>query len=269
MKTRAAILAALLIAGLAPAATLRPSMIVYGVVRDSYGLRLGPDSAMVSAFLGTNEVARTSISPRPAGANYRFEVNVSDPLTASKTEVTPGATVALRVRMGAAWQPVVGTNTFVARGDGSTVNLNLILGLDSDHDGLPDDWEWMVIANSGGAVATLAQVGPGLDLDGDGIPDDQEFLNGTFPFLPGDELRVGALTVTESGRLSFSFTSIQGAIYAVEAAPTLEAPAWSRAPVSLTENGALALLEFTGDGQVATIYFAGPGPAHFYRLRSR
>src|SRR6185369_12457623 len=112
-------------------------------------------------------VARTPIRLQPTGANYRFEVNVSDPLAAARSDVTPGATVAVRVRMGATWQPTIGTNTFVARGDGSTVNRNLILGVDSDNDGLPDDWEWMVIANSGGEVSNLSQVGPGMDLDGD------------------------------------------------------------------------------------------------------
>jgi hypothetical protein len=269
MKARLAIIAALLSVCQTPAVTLRPSMIVYGVIRDSYGLRPGPDSAMVSAFFGTTEVARTPIKPQPAGGNYRFEVNVSDPLTASTNDVIPGATVSVRVRMGAALPATIGANTFIARGHGSTVQINLILGTDSDNDGLPDDWEWMVIANSGGAISNLTQVGPGMDLDGDGMPDDQEFLNGTFPFLPGDELRVGMLTVTEGGRLSFSFTSVNGALYSVESAATVESPEWAVTPVSLAENGAPELLEFTGDGRVVTIYFAGSGPTHFYRLRSR
>ena len=60
----------------APASTKRPSVIVYGMVRDSFGLRLPQDSAMVGAFLGTNETARTAIRPLLAGANYRFDVNV-------------------------------------------------------------------------------------------------------------------------------------------------------------------------------------------------
>lgn len=267
MKTRVAIIALLLGAGLAFAATLRPSMIVYGVIRDSYGLRLGPESALVSAFLGSNIVAQTSIRPQPAGANYRFDVNVSDPLTAGTNDVAPGDTVAIRVRMGSVLPPTIGTNTFLARGDGSSVNVNLVLGVDSDNDGLPDDWERMVIANSGGAISNLAQVGPGMDLDGDGIPDDQEFWNGTFPFLPDDVLRVGALTVTGNGRLSFSFTSVDGGVYAVQSTPTLENPDWTATPVALTEDGALSLLEFTGNGQVVTIYFAAAGPTHFYRLQ--
>ena len=187
MRIPFAVFGVLAAAGVASAATLRPSTIVYGAIRDSYGIWLSPDSAMVSAFLGTNEVARTTIRPQLSGANYRFEVNVCDPASASPADVTPGATVALRVRIGLDFQPLIGTNTFVVLGNGETVNRSLILGVDSDGDGLPDAWEWMVIANSGGLISNLSQVGPGRDLDGDGVPDDQEFFNGSFAFLPGDE----------------------------------------------------------------------------------
>lgn len=269
MKTRVAIIAGLLSAGLSFSATQRPSMIVHGVIRDSYGLRLGPDAAMVSAYFGTNEVARTATKTQPAGANYRLDVNVVDPLTAGPQDLTPGATVAIRVRVGAVLPPTIGTNTFTAQGDGSSVNINLTIGVDSDQDGLPDDWERMVIANSGGAISDLSQVGPGRDLDGDGVPDDVEFLNGTFAFLPDDLLRIRALAVMPDGRLSFSFTSVDGAIYSVDSKPTLETPEWTATPVSLTETGPINLAEFTGNGQVITIYFAPAGPTHFYRLKAR
>jgi hypothetical protein len=176
------------------ASTKRPSVIVYGLIRDSFGIRLPQDSATVGAFLGTNETARTTIRPLLAGANYRFDVNVSDPLTAGLKEIKPGDPVSIRVRVGGVIQPSIGNNTFIAQGDGPGVNINLVLGVDSDGDGLPDDWEWLMIANSGGQVTNLSQVGPGRDLDGDGVPDDQEFWNGTFAFLPDDLLRLANLT---------------------------------------------------------------------------
>src|SRR4051794_40858947 len=100
MKNIFALIGLLLGLGAASANTLRPSIIVYGVIRDSYGLRLSPNSASVSAFFGTNEVARTSIQIQPGGANYRLEVNVSDPVAAGAADVTPGAVVVLRVRIG-------------------------------------------------------------------------------------------------------------------------------------------------------------------------
>jgi hypothetical protein len=242
-------------------------MIVYGVIRDSYGLRLSPDSAMVGAFLGTNETARTTIKPQPAGANYRFEVNVSDPITAGGNEIIPGSAVAIRARIGSVLQASIGNNTFTAQGNGSTVNINLILGVDSDGDGLPDDWERLMIANSGGQVSSLAQVGPGQDLDRDGVPDDQEFWNGTFAFLPDDLLRIESLTRHVNGRLSFSFQPIQGASYSVEFSAGLHAPAWILCPISLTETGALSPGSVTGGTQSLRLFFEPGSPTRFWRLR--
>jgi hypothetical protein len=242
-------------------------MIVYGVIRDSYGLRLPPDSAMVGAFLGTNETARTTIRPQPAGANYRFEVNVSDPLTAGGQEITPGSAVAIRARIGSVLQPSIGNNIFSAQGNGSTVNINLVLGMDSDGDGLPDDWERLMIANSGGQVSSLDQIGPGRDLDGDGVPDDQEFWNGTFAFLPDDLLRMESLTRHANGRLSFRFQPIQGASYSVEFSPGLDPPTWSPCPISLTETGALSPGSVTGGTQSIALFFEPNPPTRFWRLR--
>jgi hypothetical protein len=256
---------------IASAATLRPSMIVYGTIRDSYGLRLTPDSATVGAFLGTNEMARTTIRPQPAGVNYRFDVNVSDPLTAGTNDIaiTPGAIVSIRARIGGVLQPNIGTNSFMANGNGSSVNVDLVLGVDSDGDGLPDDWEWLMIANSGGRVSNLSQVGPGHDLDGDGAPDDQEFWNGSFAFLPDDLLRMSSLTRHANGRLSFSFLPVAGVTYSVEFTAGLEAPAWNLCPISLTENGPLVAGTVTGGAQFITLFVEPGFPKRFWRLRGQ
>lgn len=249
------------------ASTKRPSVIVYGMVRDSFGIRLPQDSAMVGAFLGTNETARTTIRPLLAGANYRFDVNVSDPLTAGLKEIKPGDLVSIRVRVGGVLQPTIGNSTFIAQGDGPGVNINLILGVDSDGDGLPDDWEWLMIANSGGQVSNLSQVGPGRDLDGDGVPDDQEFWNGTFAFLPDDLLRLANLTRHANGRMSFRFLPIEGVSYVVEVSPDLDNPTWTTCPISLTETGALVAGPVTGGTQFVTLFVEPGPPTRFWRLR--
>ncbi len=249
------------------ASTKRPSVIVYGMVRDSFGIRLPPESAMVGAFLGTNETARTAIRPLLAGANYRFDVNVSDPLTAGPKEIKPGDLVSIRVRVGGVLQPTIGNSTFIAQGDGPGVNINLILGVDSDGDGLPDDWEWLMIANSGGQVNNLSQVGPGRDLDGDGVPDDQEFWNGTFAFLPDDLLRLANLTQHANGRLSFRFLPIEGISYVVEVSPNLDSPTWTTCPISLTETGSLVAGPVTGGTAFITLFVEPGPPRRFWRLR--
>jgi hypothetical protein len=188
---------------------------------------------------------------------------------AGAKDVIPTATVAIRVRVGSVIQPAIGTNTFIARGDGSSVNINLVLGVDTDGDGLPDDWERLVILNSGGRVSSLSEVGPGHDLDGDGVPDDQEFWLGTFAFLPDDLLRIEALTRHPNSRMSFTFRPIEGASYTVEYSPTLDSPVWTLCPVSLTENGSLVSGSVTGGTQDITLFLEATEPSRFWRLRQQ
>ena len=171
------------------------------------------------------------------------------------------------MRIGNVLQPTIGTNTFIAQGNGQVVNLNLVLGVDSDNDGLPDDWERLAILNSGGAISTLAQIGPGTDLDGDGIPDDQEFRDGTFPFLADDLLRISSLTEHANGRLSFSFTPIENLKYWVDFKTSLDEPEWIVTPISLTETGPLTAGSVSGGNQKVTLFFEPGSPTRFWRLR--
>lgn len=62
---------------------------------------------------------------------------------------------------------------------------------DTDHDGLPDDWEQEIVDGDGAdAIATLQDVQPGADFDGDGATNFEEYVAGTSPVdaasLPGD-----------------------------------------------------------------------------------
>jgi hypothetical protein len=254
-------------AGVAWTATMRPSAVVYGDLRDAYGIRLSA-GASVSAFSGSNEVARVSVGTYPRGVNYKLAIDVYDSLTAQPGQVTPGDPLVLRVKVGAQYQPLIGNVTLDAPGDGAIVRRDLVIGEDTDGDGLPDAWERMVIANSGGAVTNLSQVGPGRDLDGDGMSDDQEFWYGSFAFLPGDELRVSAMKKA-GNRYAFTFLSVLGAVYRVETTPDLVHVAWSACPVALTESGAAEPVEFAGDGQFMTVYIELVAKASSYRLRGR
>ena len=86
---------------------------------------------------------------------------------------------------------------------------------DSDHDGLPDDWE-------GNFFGTLDQ-GPGDDPDGDGNSNYTEFLAGFNPTDPAENMRI--TDITKSGNnLSVTWTSIPGKNYQVRFSPDLQAP---------------------------------------------
>lgn len=266
MKVKNLLLALLLAASAASAGTMRPSVIVYGEVRDAFGIRLNSDE-QISAFLGTNEVARTVVSVYPDGSNYRINLDVYDPATAAAGQIKPGDTVTIRVKIGGTFQPAIGTNTFAAPGDGSPVKRSLLVGADSDGDGLPDAWEQMVIANSGGKVTNLNQVGPGKDLDGDGMNDDQEFWYGSFAFLAGDELRAADLDPV-GGRLAFRFLTVLDTPYHVETSPKITVAAWTNCPIALTLSAPAAAGSFLGNGDYMTIYLAPTNSPGYYRLKA-
>jgi len=267
MKVRTLLLALLLAAGAASAGTMRPSVIVYGEVRDAFGIRLN-SGEYVSACLGTNEVARTAVGVYPDGSNYRINLDVFDPATAGPGQVQPGDAVQIRVNIGGAFRPTIGTNTFAAPGNGAPVKISLLVGADSDGDGLPDAWELMVIANSGGKVTNLNQVGPGRDLDGDGMNDDQEFWYGSFAFLAGDELRAADLDLV-GGRLAFKFLTVLDTPYRVETSPKVTVPAWTNCPIALTPAGPAAEGSFLGNGDYMTVYIPPSGNPGYYRLRAK
>jgi len=267
MKRMLWIMWAALAAANAGASGLRPAAIVYGQIRDAFGIRLN-SGEQVSAFLGTNEVARTTVGPLPDGSNYRLEVDVSDPLTVQPGQPKPGDAIEIRVKASGLTQNTIGTRTFAAPGNGACVKIDLVVGADSDGDGLPDQWEQMVIANSGGLATSLADIGPGKDLDGDGMADDQEFWYGSFAFLAGDALRLEALTPEAGGRMACRFLTVPKAIYRVETVTGMATPAWSNAPIALTVSGPLAPTTFVGDGDYMTFHLQPASTSAFYRLRA-
>jgi polygalacturonase len=59
---------------------------------------------------------------------------------------------------------------------------NLLTRIDTDGDGLPDDWELQYFGSTTGASANL-------DSDGDGATNYEEFVAGTSPLDPADRLR--------------------------------------------------------------------------------
>ena len=93
-----------------------------------------------------------------------------------------------------------------------TVRLALPPDLDSDHDGLPDDWE---TANGLSANSLTGFDGPDGDPDGDGYTNLQEFLAGTDPHDPNSSLKV-RLNLISDARVRVEWPMLPGRSYVLE-----------------------------------------------------
>jgi len=91
-------------------------------------------------------------------------------------------------------------------------------GVDSDGDGMDDDWEMAYFG-------TLARDGAG-DFDGDGLTDRQEFLAGTDPTNSGSILRV--MTVNRlGGGATVVWSAVPGRTYQVQFKDDINDLNWS------------------------------------------
>ena len=113
---------------------------------------------------------------------------------------------------------------------------------DSDHDGLPDDWE-------NNFFGTLAQ-GPSDDPDGDGNSNYTEFVAGLNPTDPTENIRITNLAKA-GANLTVTWSSIPGKSYQLRYSANLQGP-WTTMVTSPTV--------ITGDPGTTTATAPIPGP---------
>ena len=103
----------------------------------------------------------------------------------------------------------------------SAMSLNYVgVEVDSDHDGLDDEWELNYFG-------TLAQ-GPLDDADGDGNSNYTEFVAGLNPTDPAENIRINSLTKS-GGNLTVTWSSLPGKSYQLRYSPNLQGT-WETLP---------------------------------------
>lgn len=124
---------------------------------------------------------------------------------------------------------IVGSTLQLGEPAGRT-RLDLTLGIDSDRDGLPDEWE-ETLASLLGGNRSIGDIHPGDDSDGDGMTNIQEYLAGTYPWDSTDRLALEIIDVRDS-RAILEFMVIDGREYIVHATTDLKnwAPVRFRIP---------------------------------------
>jgi len=128
-----------------------------------------------------------------------------------------------------------------------------ITRVDSDNDGIADEWEFAYFGN-------LTVAGATSDGDGDGVSDKQEFLADTNPLDPlsSPSLRIVSSIIVGGSHLStLEWRSRPSRIHTLETSTTLLPGSW------------VPLRERNGTGLPVTFDHSSNDPRRFYRIISR
>ena len=171
-----------------------PPHVIYGQVRDQYGVPLSLANAqIIFSVEGTNGVQITgSIVPNlEPGVNYRLSLPMDSgiaPDLYKPTALMPTVPFRIRVKIGSTtYLPMEMSVNYANLGKpAQSTRIDLTLGVDANGDGLPDAWQQLLIAMLGPS----ALIGPNDDADGDGISNLDEYLTGTYAFDPASGFRL-------------------------------------------------------------------------------
>src|SRR5205085_2519569 len=108
--------------------------------------------------------------------------------------------------------------------NGKVQTDHVVMGTDTDGDGIADAFEYQYFGNLTTANATS-------DADHDGISDKDEYLDGSSPVIPTDRLQITAFGTNSGGTSSLiSWTSTAARLYVIETKPTPIAANWDPDP---------------------------------------
>ena len=228
----------LLAASGAPAFPPAPYYTLHGIVRDQTGQVVQAENASVVLLKGTVEAGRALIGPlsRP-DQNYELAVRI-DQARPATTLYNPGAVAAqgpfgLMVELGGQrYYPIEVKGNLTAGKGGESVRLDLTLGEDLDHDGLPDAWEQWQLYQSGkfpgdDGLWAIDLIDKNGDFDGDGQNNFTEYLAGTFAGDATESFGLAIKTKTADS-VQFEFFAITGKTYTLERSTDLKT--WTRVP---------------------------------------
>lgn len=172
-----------------------PHHTVYGLVRNEYGEPLSVTGAQI-IFEATNgvQVTGTIVPGLGSDINYRLELSMDSgvaPDNYKPTALKPTLPFVIRVKIGQnIYLPMELSGNYANLGKpAESTRLDLTLGVDSDHDGLPDAWQQLIRLMLGSGAGT----GPNDDPDGDGLTNWQEYYLGTYAFIPDGGFRLKLL----------------------------------------------------------------------------
>lgn len=223
------------------------------MLSDEYGWPVTSDKNVELVItVDTNECDQYTANEQLGyGINYILEVPIDNPAGTryATYAARTGETVNISVYLNGVLQPLMNTSSIPPVGEsGNAARLDLNIGEDTDHDGMSDQWETMLIIDkSEGRYTTVEEVLPGDDFDGDGESNLNEFYAGTAPELAGDVFQVYQWMKTTDGLLALRFLTVKGTTYLLNAAPSPangEPFAWKPTNFQTTKGGT-SMLTYT------------------------
>lgn len=230
MNVRSQIFSLFLLPFCASAAIPEPGLIVYGVVRqDIGGATVRKTVGQVSLTVMPPSGSAITVTAALGNINDQFCYCVEVPFASVVTGMSPPTDALLlapvpltytfaNLRVGTNVASAVGgvtAFTFSQANRGGYLRLDLTVAerpLDTDGDGLPDDWEWRYFYGAGA---------PGEDSDGDKLSNFDEYLAGTDPTDPVSCLRCLTADPLPSAGFRLTWSSEPGRLYRVERSQSL------------------------------------------------
>ena len=124
------------------------------------------------------------MSPTNSGGGYRWFFGTNPPVSSGILSYQTRAAGGLGATLAITGSLLYGTNTVPVLGD---VEVHILPIMDTDHDGMADDWEIRY------GLSTTNAVDAALDPDGDGMSNLQEYLADTIPTNRASALRITSL----------------------------------------------------------------------------
>ncbi len=211
---------------------------IFGMVRNEYGEPLNvPDARIIFEAANGVQISESIVLGIEPGLNYGLDVSMDSGIASDiykPTALQPTLPFRIRVRIGqTVYLPIEMVGDYAHLGEpAESTRIDLTLGVDADNDGLPDDWERLLIGQLGGG--TLEDIRPGDDSDGDGISNLDEYLAGTFAFDPEGGFRL-AMVPRASAPPLLEFTVIKPRTYTVLA--STDSTTWSPVHFRIPDEG--------------------------------